>query len=121
MPHIDASLKPRFVEPFETALSSECEIMNTDSEFESKLTGPQTFCRAELNDLVRDLGLSKKQVRIVILKLKKQKNLLGMYNANILSTEGVPRLTPKVYQLPHPDMFKIPGTYGRAFAGQSLS
>ena len=77
VPHTDDAPKPRFVEPSDTASSSECEPMNTDSEFKGKLTGPQTFCRAELNDLVRDLGLSKKQSELLASRLK-DKNLLGM-------------------------------------------
>ena len=73
MPHIDDVCKPRFVEPSETAFSSEYETMNTTSEFEGKLTGPQVFCRAELNDLTRDLGLSKKQSELLALRVKEKK------------------------------------------------
>ena len=51
MPHTDDASKPSFVVPFESASSSEYGTMNTDSEFEGKLTGPLTFFRTELNDL----------------------------------------------------------------------
>ena len=59
--------------------------MNTDSEFEGKLTEPQIFCRAELNDLVRDLELSKKTVRIVSFKIERQKLAGNWCHGNILS------------------------------------
>ena len=75
--HADDASKPRFVEPSESASYSEYEIMNTDSEFEGKLTGPQTFCREALNDLVQDYRLSKNQSELLASRLK-DKNSLGM-------------------------------------------
>lgn len=50
---------------------------NSDSDFKGVSTEPQTFSHAELNDLVRDLGLSKKLSELLASRLK-DKNLLGM-------------------------------------------
>ena len=51
--------------------------MNTDSDFESKLRGQQTLYHEELNDLVRNLGLSKKQSELLTSSVK-DKNWLRM-------------------------------------------
>ncbi|KAK3774889.1 hypothetical protein RRG08_007248 [Elysia crispata] len=48
---------------------------NSDSDFELLSTELQTFSQAELNDLVRDLGLSKKLSELLASRLK-EKNLL---------------------------------------------
>ncbi|KAK3796602.1 hypothetical protein RRG08_057850 [Elysia crispata] len=45
---------------------------NSDSDFELLSTELQTFRQAELNDLVRDLGLSKKLSELLALRLKEK-------------------------------------------------
>ncbi|KAI6658231.1 hypothetical protein LOD99_15500 [Oopsacas minuta] len=50
---------------------------STDANYvpENELLGPQTFTQGELNDLVRDLDLSKDKAELLASRLK-QKNLL---------------------------------------------
>ncbi len=48
---------------------------NTEEEYEAQ-DGPQPFSQCELNDLVRDLGLSKTSSELLASRLK-EKNLLG--------------------------------------------
>ena len=80
MPHTADASNPWFVEPSETASSSEYETMNTESEVEGKLTGPQTFYRSRLR-------IVQKTIRIVSFKIKRQKLAENECNVNILSQE----------------------------------
>jgi hypothetical protein len=47
-----------------------------DFPFDSECEGPQLFTQPELNDLVRDLGLSKEKAELLVSRLQ-EKNVLA--------------------------------------------
>ncbi|XP_044752601.1 uncharacterized protein LOC123312303 [Coccinella septempunctata] len=66
----------------ETSTSDEVKRIQSenDSDFEADLATPQCFNQEELNDLIRDLNLSKESAELLASRLK-EKNLLcrGFY------------------------------------------
>ncbi|XP_076031939.1 uncharacterized protein LOC143019842 [Oratosquilla oratoria] len=82
VPHSDDVPKPIFTQLASVESDSECDTEVTeestnrnDLDFAGISTEPETFSQAELNDLVRDLGLSKKLSELLASRLK-DKNLL---------------------------------------------
>ena len=84
VPHSEELPIPVFesLPQLESALSSEDDLSSTDSEttiadndFPPSLLPPQLFSQNELNDLARDLNLSKKSSELLASRLK-EKNLL---------------------------------------------
>ena len=66
----------------ESALSSEDDLSSTDSEttiadndFPPSLLPPQLFSQNELNDLARDLNLSKESSELLASRLKEKNRL----------------------------------------------
>ncbi|GBP18274.1 hypothetical protein EVAR_9117_1 [Eumeta japonica] len=54
----------------EEAMDIEEKIESSDSDFEYDLKAPELFNQTDLNDLIRDLGLSKSASEILASKLK---------------------------------------------------
>ncbi|XP_076057274.1 uncharacterized protein LOC143034813 [Oratosquilla oratoria] len=82
VPHSDDVPKPIFTQLASVESDSECDTEVTeestnrnDLDFAGISTEPETFSQAELNDLVRYLGLSKKLSELLASRLK-DKNLL---------------------------------------------
>ena len=84
VPHSEELPIPVFesLPQLESALSSEDDLSSTDSEttiadndFPPSLLPPQIFSQNELNDLARDLNLSKESSELLASRLK-EKNLL---------------------------------------------
>ncbi|GBP69798.1 hypothetical protein EVAR_51961_1 [Eumeta japonica] len=59
----------------EEAMDIEEKIESSDSDFEYDLKAPELFNQTDLNDLIRDLGLSKSASEILASRLK-ERNLV---------------------------------------------
>ncbi|KAK4321206.1 hypothetical protein Pmani_007978 [Petrolisthes manimaculis] len=94
VPHSDDVPKPIFTQLASVESDSECDTevteestnRNSDSDFGGISTEQQTFSQAELNDLVRDLGLSKKLSELLASRLK-DKNLLKIDTIDTFASE----------------------------------
>ena len=84
VPHSEELPIPVFegLPQLESALSSEDDLSSTDIEttiadnnFSPSLSPPQLFSQNELNDMARDLNLSKESSELLASRLK-EKNLL---------------------------------------------
>ena len=77
MPHSDSVPIPISHQAIQESEEDQIEVSEDDDDFEScaEISNPRTFSQDELNDLIRDLDLSKERAELLASRLKEKKCL----------------------------------------------